>query len=329
VALRAIAIVLVVGSHAHLFTVRGGAHLLLGVAGFNFARFHLTSADRRDRTRTLLASIGRVALASMSWIAIAWMLAPHDYGPVNVLLLNGLLGPDTFGPAWRYWFIEALVGTLLVLAGGLAIPGVDRLERRFSFALPMALMVLALTTRFHLVVVDIGGVDRFTPHVVFWLFALGWAAAKARAGWQRWCVTVAVVATVPGFFGGAPLREAVIVGGMLLLVWAPSVRAPGPFNRVAAVLAGSSLYIYLTHWQVYVHLRDHSPLLAVVASLLVGVVYAKVVPSGAAKLLAGARRASRVSVARRAMGVAGTRRAVGVAGPPSMVEGPATIAQRG
>ena len=43
----------------------------------------------------------------------------------------------------------------------------------------------------------------------------------------------------------------------------------------AGVLAASSLYIYLTHWQVYPHLRDHE-LLALVASLAVGIGYAAV-----------------------------------------------------
>ena len=42
VLLRALAIVMIVGSHANLFVLLGGAHVLLGVAGFNFGRFHLT-----------------------------------------------------------------------------------------------------------------------------------------------------------------------------------------------------------------------------------------------------------------------------------------------
>ncbi|MFJ3934144.1 non-ribosomal peptide synthetase [Streptomyces sp. NPDC090029] len=44
VALRALAIFFIVGSHIHVFGVKGGAHLLLAVAGYNFARFHLTDA---------------------------------------------------------------------------------------------------------------------------------------------------------------------------------------------------------------------------------------------------------------------------------------------
>ncbi len=46
VALRAVAIVLIVGSHAGLYELWGGAHLLLGIAGYNFGRFCLTPVPR-------------------------------------------------------------------------------------------------------------------------------------------------------------------------------------------------------------------------------------------------------------------------------------------
>ena len=46
VALRAAAIVLIVGSHATLYEMWGGAHLLLGIAGYNFGRFCLTPVVR-------------------------------------------------------------------------------------------------------------------------------------------------------------------------------------------------------------------------------------------------------------------------------------------
>ena len=58
VALRAVAIVLVVGSHAELFTLWGGAHILLGIAGYNFGRFCLTPLPRADRVRHLRNTIG-------------------------------------------------------------------------------------------------------------------------------------------------------------------------------------------------------------------------------------------------------------------------------
>ncbi len=47
VVLRALAILAIVATHANLVTIMGGAHLLLAVAGFNFARFQLASVPRR------------------------------------------------------------------------------------------------------------------------------------------------------------------------------------------------------------------------------------------------------------------------------------------
>ncbi|MBY8875237.1 AMP-binding protein [Micromonospora sp. PLK6-60] len=273
VALRAAAIVLIVGSHIPLFTLTGGAHLLLAVAGFNFARFQLTDAPRRDRLRQIRAGLARIVLPTTAWIA-AMLVVTDQYRLSTLLLAHSLVGPADGGTEWHFWFIEALVYLLVAAGALLALPRVDRWERRFPFGLPVALVGLGLLGRY-----DVFGLDaRYglpTALVAGWLFALGWAAARARDVRQRLLVTVAAAATVPGFFG-EPAREALIVAGFALLTWVPAVPSLGPVNRLAGVLAGSSLYIYLTHWQVFPHLRDR-PLLALVLSLAVGVAYGTVV----------------------------------------------------
>ncbi len=71
VALRAAAIVLVVGSHAELWTLWGGAHILLGIAGYNFGRFCLTPVPRVDRVRHLGNTVAWIAVPSLLWIAFA------------------------------------------------------------------------------------------------------------------------------------------------------------------------------------------------------------------------------------------------------------------
>ena len=84
-------------------------------------------------------------------------------------------------------------------------------------------------------------------------------------------MTGAVVVTMWGNFGD-PSRELVVIAGLLALVWVPWVPVPRALNRVLGLLAGTSLYIYLTHPQVYPAVRDAtSPQLAFVASLVVGV----------------------------------------------------------
>ncbi|HEU5108141.1 MAG TPA: acyltransferase family protein, partial [Micromonosporaceae bacterium] len=273
VALRAVAILLVVGTHGGLFNVSGGAHLLLGLAGYNFARFHLTDVARRDRIRHVWASVGRILVPTLAWIT-AVMLLLDDYGVINIALLHGILGPREGGDGWHFWFIETLVYLFVGAALLLMIPAVDRLERRAPYAVPMAAVAAGLITRYD--VFDL--LPRYhlpSAARVFWIFALGWAAAKATTRWRRLLVTGAILLTIPGYFD-RPQREAVIMAGLVLLVWVPSLPSLGWVNRAAGVLAAGSLYIYLTHWQVYPLLDHHDELLATAASLAVGLAYAAV-----------------------------------------------------
>jgi acyl-CoA synthetase (AMP-forming)/AMP-acid ligase II len=272
VVLRALAIVLITGSHIHLFSVLGGAHVLLGIAGYNFARFHLGAVDRTARARNAVRSVARIAIPSMVWIG-AIIALTGDYRITSALLLNGIFGPDGWSVEWRYWFVEAIVYIVLVAAAVLYVPAVARLERSHPFWFPMGLVALGLVTRYGLIEIDDSRNRILTAAVVFWLFALGWAAARAQTVWHRVGVTAAIVLSIPGFFFGDIQREVIVIVGLCLLVWLTSVPCPAVVGRVAGVLASASLYIYLTHFQVYLPLRDDHPWTAFALSIVVGVVY--------------------------------------------------------
>ncbi|MFF0201353.1 AMP-binding protein [Streptomyces sp. NPDC005017] len=282
IALRAVGIVLIVGSHIQLFSIKGFAHILIGVAGYNFARFQLNDTARRERVRHLWRSIARIAVPSMVWITGAVVLTDF-YDPANAVLLNSLLsqGNDRFD--WAYWFVEALVYYLVALAVLLAVPRLDRLERRYAFGVPMALMGLALVGRYDLLGLA-SARPQLSPSVVFWLFALGWAAARAGTVRQRALLTAVLLLTVPGLFQDQPLRTALVVAGLGLLIWVPTLPSVGPLSALAGVLASSSLFIYLTHYQVYPYLQDSFPLTALFASLALGVGYAAVVTRATRRL---------------------------------------------
>jgi hypothetical protein len=270
VAVRAAAILAIVGSHVELIALMGGAHVLLGLAGHSFGRFQVTAAPRRGRRVHLLRSASRVALPSIAWIAgVAWLVGGLPWS--STALLSTAIGPEHWGAHWHYWFVETVVQTLLVLAALLSVPLVDRVERRWPFGLAVGLVGVGLLSRYELV--EPAGEDRIhTPLVLFWLFALGWATAKASTTMQRWVVTALVLCTVPGFFDD-PQRDAVVVVGFLLLVWVPTVPCPGALLRPVSLLASASLYIYLTHWQIYPYLERDHPLAALVASVGLGLLY--------------------------------------------------------
>jgi acyl-CoA synthetase (AMP-forming)/AMP-acid ligase II len=271
VALRALCILLIVGTHANVFTLVGGAHLLLAVAGYNFARFQLADVPRTARIRNGLVAAAQVVVPSALFIGAVAVIT-GDYDLPTALFANGLLGSDTWTLDWQFWFLEALVWTSLGAVALMAVPALDRLERRTPFAFAGVLLLATLALRFAWTGVEAGATERYTPGVVLWCFVLGWVAARARTVRQRVAALVAAAGAYAGFFGDLE-REVLIVAGVAALLWLPTVRVPRLLAPAVTALAGASLFVYLTHWQVYPHLEMDYPVLALLASLAVGVAY--------------------------------------------------------
>ncbi|AQT82911.1 AMP-dependent synthetase [Mycolicibacterium litorale] len=278
VALRAVAIVLIVGSHAGLFELWGGAHILLAVAGYNFARFCLASPARRQRVRHLVDTTAWIAVPAIVWIAFA-LVVTDDYAPSNLVLLQKVLGPHDSMTAGRLWFVEVLVWILVALTALCWLPLSDRVERRYPFGVAAAFLALGLAVRYDLPGFHLGHDAWFTV-LAFWFFAAGWAAAKAGTAWQRLLVSGVVVVGLVGYFGDGH-REALVAVGILLLIWLPAISVPAAVTVVAGVVAEASLYIYLTHFQVY-PLFGHR-LVGVVVAILAGIAVARVVAVGRAR----------------------------------------------
>jgi Na+/proline symporter len=62
-----------------------------------------------------------------------------------------------------------------------------------------------------------------------------------------------------------------VLAGLVLLIWLPTIRCPAALTVVAGIVAEASLYTYLTHYQVYALFDGLHPLLGVIASIVVGV----------------------------------------------------------
>jgi acyl-CoA synthetase (AMP-forming)/AMP-acid ligase II len=268
--LRALAITMVVASHADLVQAQGGAHVLLAVAGFNFARFQLGIAGRAVRVRGILAAVAAFAIPAMVWIAASGVVT-GSYRPATALLLNGVLGGDTWTDDWRFWFVEALVWIYVGGAVLLSVPALDRWQRRWPFGTSLVALGVALLARFAITGIEAGATGRYSIAVVLWCFALGWAAAVAHTTPRRVLVGVLAAASTIGFFGDIQ-REAIVVLGVVALLWRGTPRLPAPAAVLVRLVASASLWIYLTHWQIYPWLEDAGhPVLAILASLVVGV----------------------------------------------------------
>jgi acyl-CoA synthetase (AMP-forming)/AMP-acid ligase II len=270
VVLRAVAITLVVVTHADLFQLQGGAHVLLAVAGYNLARFQLAVPGRRDRVLALLRSARAVAVPTVLFVGGLAALG-HEYRWPTALLVNGALGGDRWDEQWQFWFLETLVWLYVGLAALLAVPLLARAQRASPFGSALVVLAIALGVRYWWTGVEAGTTERYTLGVVTWCLALGVCAGCARRRWERLVVVGLAVVATAGFFGDVR-RETIMVAGVLLLMAGRPLRLPARLASWLAVLASASLWIYLTHWQVYPPLEDGGhQVWAVVAALAVGV----------------------------------------------------------
>ncbi|WP_129788569.1 AMP-binding protein [Promicromonospora panici] len=266
VLLRAIAVVIICGSHADLFHILGGAHTLLAVAGFNAARFGLSMPTARGRWRASTRTLIGVAVPTVA-VALFGMVAQDRYGWANVLLVNWIFGDVAYGFRNELWFVDALIACTITLAAILAVPWVGRAWRLQPWRVAAAVAVVALVPRFLILYLGEGVLRGIMP-TTFWLFAVG--AAVAYADTRRRRLLTLAIAVVGGatFFPDDLVRNATILLGIALLTFVREVRLPARVVPVVSLLASASLYVYLIQFPILV-LVPHA-LGATLAALAVG-----------------------------------------------------------
>ena len=263
--LRAVAVVMICGSHVGLFPLAGGAHLLLAVAGFNFSRYVLAAGSPAQRWRRT----ARLAVAIVVPTVLVALTMRIVFGGAhwsNLVLLHWAVRP-TAGNI--FWFVEALLMLMLVTAAMLSIPRLRAAYANDPWRVAF-LGTLALLIPRYLVVGLMEGPVRGMPWTVGWLFTAGLAMASARTRPEKLLtVTVSIAATI-GFFPAAE-RNLVIMAGLALLALVSSAIVPRLLVRPIGVLAAASLHVYLVQFQMFAFFS--SPGLKFVAALVAGLVF--------------------------------------------------------
>ncbi len=275
VLLRAFAIVAVVCTHMHVARIPAGAHLLLAVVGFNYARVQLprfAMPDRRRRITEALKPIVRIAAVTVALVGVQ-MLVFGGYGISTLLLVNDYVGaPQHVDGRWRFWFFEAIVQIMLVFFVLFLFAGVRRFERRHPFLLPLLLLIPAGLLRFQLVEL----VDRdynyiYRPDTIVWCFLLGWAAAQTSSWRQRLLVSALAIPFAFDFFRLAG-REWRLVTAVVLLAWVATLPVPRILAQPIGWVASASMWIFMTHWLIWPELTPFMPRwLALVGTVAGGV----------------------------------------------------------
>lgn len=266
VVLRALAVVMICGTHAGLFRLLGGAHTLLVVAGYNAALFGLSALTVGGRWRGSARLLVGIAVPTMVVALVG--LAYGRYGWDNVFMANWLVDDISYGKHNELWFIDSLVACVLVTTAVLALPPVSRRWRVDPWQVAFGLVVVGLVPRF-LILSLADGVLRGMMPTVFWLFAVGLALATADTVARRRWTLGAMVLGIAWYFPDDPVRNATILAGVLALALLPTIRVPARLVPVVGTLAAASLIIYLVQFQVLDLVP--TPPLATVAALVVGV----------------------------------------------------------
>lgn len=267
--LRALAIVFIVGSHVDLWNLLGGAHALLAIFGFNLARFALDRPTARERLGAVVRLALEMMLPATLWVG-GVILVQGTYHWPTALALNNLLGKDSWTSDWQLWFLETSFWTALAIGLLLAIGPVAAAYRRRPFE--VALAVLAAAYALHAIPVTSANIAPYVISGSAWFLVLGWVIATARTTAQRAVVSMITVAAVWGYFD-LHRRELLVIAFVLALTWVPRVPLPHLLARMVAGVASASLFVYITHWQVYGPLEaSGQKVLALLASFAVGLV---------------------------------------------------------
>jgi acyltransferase-like protein len=209
-----------------------------------------------------------IAVPSSLWILLRALMTDSVHY-ADALLLGSVFHPLVQG----YWFVDSLVQILVAMAALFAVPGVRRFERRHRFALPAIVLAAALALRWIPSYDPTVTPDLYSTHLVVWLFVLGWLLHRASTLPQRAVVVLVAVVSVPPFFGSAYEHAAIVLVGLLVLLFVERIPVPRALVVPVTAVAGASLGIYLTHFALLPLLGvGVPPAVLVVLGLAVGIV---------------------------------------------------------
>jgi len=288
--LRVVSIVLIVMGHFQVvehWPMFGETMALFLVSGLSLARFQFKAIKESGSVRTLVKSVASIAVPTILYTVLVQVLFDTVHWQ-SLLLISNWYSPNLIGN-FVYWYIEVLVQMLLIIGFVLSFERVRNIISADPFrCFVIATCVLAvadvLISRY---VFDASALFNRVPQHYLAIMVLGMAIHSANSTTQKWIVTLVAIVVVgwqdmQAMLGFGPLAADVwshidiAVPAALLVIWVRSIPVPGLMARGMALIASSTLYIYLTHFQfqsVARRIGDY-PLLGVIFAVVGGVVVA-------------------------------------------------------
>ena len=293
---RAFFMICIVALHTEAFVYSpnwGAAYFLVMLAGYSVARFQLPEIIRSGSTRTLWGTIRYVAIPTIL-IGVFLELATRKFELPELLLVSNYFDPDTIR-GYTFYFVEFYIQILILAALFFSFAPV----RRAFAARPMlsAVAFFAFTAALDYVIelkwTGDYNYDR-TPWHYGWCFALGMVLAQARDLPSRLFAFALSLATIFAYWHFTSAAY-YVAGGVAVVLFIRTLIVPAPVKVLIAEIAGASMFMYLTHYQM-ISLVDkifgeHRPWLALILSILTGIIGAHLY-AWAEKIVMKPRRAA-------------------------------------
>lgn len=285
---RMLAIILIVVGHLSEFDhwlIVGETSVLFLVSGISLARFQLKAIEERGDARTLLRSLAAIVVPTLLYTALIQLVFDRLHWQSLLLVSNWF--PASEVSLFNYWYIEVLVQMIVIIGLLLSIRRVRRVvvADPFRCLIIAACALVALDVLINQFVFDASALLHRVPQHFLAVMVLGMAVHHADTTARKWvasAVAVLVVGeldlvAVAGVGWEAFTRYVdIALPAMLALIWFRSVPVPALVARAGAVIASSTLFIYLTHFQ-FQSVADHvsrHPLFEVALALAGGVLVA-------------------------------------------------------
>ncbi|MFV3289035.1 amino acid adenylation domain-containing protein [Pseudomonas sp. NY11955] len=285
---RMLAIILIVVGHLSEFDhwlIVGETSVLFLVSGISLARFQLKAIEERGDARTLFKSLAAIVVPTLLYTALIQLVFDRLHWQSLLLVSNWF--PASEVSLFNYWYIEVLVQMIVIIGLVLSIRRVRQVvvADPFRCLIVAACALVALDVLINQFVFDASALLHRVPQHFLAVMVLGMAVHHADTTARKWVASAVAVLVV----GELDLMAVAGVGwqaftryvdialpAMLALIWFRSVPVPALVARAGAVIASSTLFIYLTHFQ-FQSVADHvsrHPLFEVTLALAGGVMVA-------------------------------------------------------
>lgn len=273
---RALSICEVVVNHANLlpFGVGGGAFFLLLIAGANFARFQ-GEALLQGRFVKPVISLLKNLIIPYFVICFAFQLYKQEFDLSVLLLFSNFVGPDVTS-IFPVWFIDALVQSIVVFSLLFCLKPIRTFAKKTPWGFGLVALGLAICTN-QLVpyVWDTNYLYNRVPHMLIWLFALGWSIHFAQSKFQKAITTTLLIIVNAILMGFNSFEGWLLVVGGVTLIWTKFIRVPSLIKSPIQMVGASAYYIYLTH-MIFIHIvtrgaKIENPLISSIAAIGGGV----------------------------------------------------------